>query len=242
MDKSTKQVNKPAQVNKQVNKPAKRAHRLDWDAIERDHRTGKYTRRELADKYRTNAPTVQRRMTADRLVDPTRWQEDLRGLVREATAAKLITEMVAATVRAGHGAVNGVVNAAADLNAGVIMCHRTELHRARRLAMSLLDEVEAGAQLYSQSERLAEVMAGKDATPGELNEARKAVQRALGTGARVSSAKSLAETLTKLHAGERIAFSLDEPDESKEGTLAERLRALSDAPAPEHAEAPDEIG
>ncbi|WP_290646746.1 hypothetical protein, partial [Aquabacterium sp.] len=102
----------------------------------------------------------------------------------------------------------------------------------------LLDEVASSAMFKGDVRLLAEVLAGESATPADLAQARQAVQRALGVGARVSSVKALADAITKLHAGERVAFALDDADRDKDDSYDMRLKILHDRDAPEHAPMP----
>jgi hypothetical protein len=201
---------------KGVKEPPK-TPRLDWEAIERDHATGKYTDGELAAKHKTSRETIVRRRTRDQKADPRRWKKDLRKQVREATQAMLVhaevtrkSQEVTATITGGH--TSTAILAAAEMSKQVILQHRTELQSARELAMELLGEVRASALLAEQKELIAEVLAGESATPAQEAKARQAVRQALDTGSRVASVKQLAETLTKLHAGERVAFSLDDEE------------------------------
>lgn len=203
--------------------------RLDWEAIERDFATGKYTDGELAAKHQTSRETIARRRGNDQKTDPRRWQKDLTKQVRDATAAMLmheaVTKEVTGTITAGHTATAILV--AAEVSKQVILQHRRELQEARSLAMSLLAEVRDGAQLAEHKELLAQIVAGSGATPVDEAQARQAVRRALETGSRVTSAKALAETLTKLHTGERVAFSLDAGAGDETDPLTDLLRSIT---------------
>lgn len=200
--------------------------RLDWEAIERDFATGKYTDGELAAKHKTSRETIARRRAKDQKADARRWQKDLREQVRQATQALLVhaevTRKVTDTITAGHTAT--AIVTAAEMSKDVILAHRSELREARTLAMALLQEVKDAALLAEQKELIAEVLAGEGSTPAQEAKARQAVRQALDTGSRVASVKQLAETLTKLHAGERVAFALDD----EEGDKPETPDTLSD--------------
>lgn len=191
---------------------APKRRRLDWEAIERDFATGKYTDGELAAKHQTSRETINRQRAKDQKADPRRWQKDLTKQVRDATQALLmheaVTKEVTGTITAGHTATAVLV--AAEVSKQVILQHRTELQAARTLAMELLAEVQSQRLLADDKELLALVLAGPGAKPGDEAQARQAVQKALATGSRVASVKALAETLTKLHSGERVAFSLND--------------------------------
>jgi hypothetical protein len=140
------------------------------------------------------------------------WTKDLAAVVRKATSAALIAEVATARATEGQKATTDVVLAAAELNKQVILQHRDELRQARTLAMDLLAEVKSQRLMAAEKELLAQVLAGKAEDIKEISDAQRVVNKALATGSRVSSVKALAETLTKLHSGERVAFGLaDEP-------------------------------
>ncbi len=200
------------------------SQRVDWEAIERDHATGKYTDGELATKHGLARETIWRRRKTEQKKDPRRWAKNLTKQVREATQALLahaeVTKQITGTITAGHTATAVLV--AAEMSKSVILQHRSELQEARSLAMSLLAEVKQSGELVDHKALLTQILAGEDADKVDANLARRAVERALETGSRVSSAKALAETLTKLHAGERVAFSLDDEEGEKPDAITER--------------------
>ena len=63
--------------------------RIDWEAIERDYRTGRFTLRELESKHGRSASQICRRAQAEG------WTQDLRDLVRQATSAAIIRDLAA---------------------------------------------------------------------------------------------------------------------------------------------------
>jgi len=103
--------------------------RVDWDAIERDFRTGKFTDGELSTKYGVTREAIVRRRKKDQADDSTRWAQDLEPQVRAATNALLIQEHITSQITDGHTKVTGVILAAAELNKSVILRHRSRLER-----------------------------------------------------------------------------------------------------------------
>ncbi len=214
-------------------KPAKH----DWEAVERDYATGRYTDGELGAKHGLSREAIVRRRKNDQKKDARRWQKDLTKQVKDATNALLIhntvmsvTKEVTGVITAGHTA--SAVLAAAEVSKQVILQHRTELKTARQIAMDLLAEVQSQRLLAADKELLAQVLAGEAKELKDISEAQRVVQKALATGSRVSSIKALADTLTKLHSGERVAFGLDDGTEDPRqparplaGLSTEELRA-----------------
>lgn len=121
---------------------------IDWDAIERDKRTGAFTLRELEAKYGVDNATIARKIKRDRAADPTRWQEDLTEAVRQATSAKLMQATISKEVSKGQQNVSNSVQAAADVNMRVVLAHRARLievvesaEAAKATVMTLLSGV-----------------------------------------------------------------------------------------------------
>lgn len=122
--------------------------RVDWEAVERDFRTGKFSNVELADKHKLDAATLSRKIKADRKDDPSRWQKDLTEVVRQATNAVLMADLVKSEVKEGQDQVNLTVKAAAEIGAQVIRQHRAKLaevtagaDQAKAKVLELLDSV-----------------------------------------------------------------------------------------------------
>jgi hypothetical protein len=217
---------KPAPAKKA---PAKKAapkgaesgkrHRIDWEAIERDYRTGRFTLRELEAKHGASYAQISRK--AKELT----WTKDLREVIKQATDAALLRDIA---TKAQSDATETVL-VAAEANKQVILRHRTDIMEARSVAFDLLAELRASAMLAEHQDLLAEILAGEDPTPKQDMDARRIVTRALDLGNRVGSIKALSEALTKLQAAERIAFKLDEgedKDADKATSLTDTERAV----------------
>lgn len=195
--------------------------KLDWEAIERDYRTGQLSDRELAAKYGCSHALIGKRARSEG------WQKDLSTQVRNATRAKLTRHAAKEAEAADPSKVEMTVEAAAEANTRVILGHRHDLQRTRNVAMGLLGELEGARLLDEQAELLAEILAGEGAEPGDVMKARQVVSKAVSLTSRIGGIKALAETLTKLQAAERTAFGLDEADPSKGD--GEGVRAMTDA-------------
>lgn len=193
--------------------------KTDWDAVERDFRTGKFTLRELGNKYGVSHAAVGKKARDNQ------WQQDLTEQIRQATNAKLTAELVSNEVDKGFHAVSETVQAMAEVNAIVIRGHRKDAAATRNVAAALLDELASQAMLVEHQELLAAILAGSGAEPKDEARARAVVYKALDVGSRISSIKALSETFTKVQAMERTAFKLDneptKPPESQEDRASE---------------------
>jgi hypothetical protein len=190
--------------------------KIDWEAIKRDYRTGKFTDRELEAKYGIPHETIVRARTRDRKKDPASWPQDLSKAVREATNAALMTDLVTKEITKGQQNVTNTVLAAAELNKQVILKHRSDIEATRLVAFDLLKEVKDSALLTEEKELLTQILAGEGAEPRDEAQARTVVQKALAFGNRVASVKALAETFVKLQDSERKAFGLGDGEKLPE--------------------------
>lgn len=116
----------------------KKRRQTDWDACHRDYRTGKFTHRELADKYGVSHAAVRKQITNNG------WEKDLGEEIRQATNAALARELVSSEVSKGVQEVSSVVFAAAEVNVRIIAGHRkrlAELHELADRAQKKLEEM-----------------------------------------------------------------------------------------------------
>lgn len=118
---------------KQAAKPARK--RADWEAIERDYRTGRFTLRELEAKHGAAYATIGQRAKREG------WTQDLRDAVRQATRAKLVEAITTQAITQGTHAVTQTVLEAAEVNKQVILKHRRWLSELANDAATLREKV-----------------------------------------------------------------------------------------------------
>lgn len=177
----------------------KGAKAADWDAIERDYRTGKFTFRELELKHGVPNSTITRRAKKEG------WTQDLTDAVRQATNAALIQERVQQECSNAQQNAATAVLAAAELNKQVILGHRKHLAEASSLAVGLLEELKAIGGAKDDLMRIAEIAGGDD--PERMKDV---IRKVSSVHARASSAKTLTDAVDKLMRAERIAFGIDD--------------------------------
>lgn len=183
--------------------PAKR-RRIDWEAVERDYRTGKFTLRELEAKHGASYSEISRHAKRES------WQKDLREVIRAATDAALLRD----TATEAQNAATDVVLVAAEVAKGVILGQRKRVGRAVDVSMRMLDELDATTTKADQIEALFEVLTD------ELDERTKAsaqqqLREFMRLHARVGSAQKLMDALAKAQAMETAAFNLAAGDPNK---------------------------
>lgn len=133
--------------------------RPDWEAVERDYRTGRFSLRELAVLHNANHATIGRR------VEREGWTKDLTQAIRLATHAKLIEEETQQHCDNARQSATSVVLAAAETNRQIILGHRRqavaartamETARAKLLALSdTVADIREAAVLVSATESLS---------------------------------------------------------------------------------------
>lgn len=112
----------------------------DWEAIESAYRAGSLSIRAIADKHGVSDTAIRKRATQNG------WQRDLTEQVQKATRQKLVRKEVRNDSSREHVRTDEeIVDEAADEAAGVVIEHRVDLARWRRIANKLgdfLDDVE----------------------------------------------------------------------------------------------------
>ncbi len=146
--------------------------KTDWDAIERDYRTGDYTLREMGDKYGiTHSAIAQKSKKLG-------WTQDLAKAVRQATNALLIEQAVTKEINKGTQALTNTVLAAAEVNKQVILSHRsrlTDLADAVDFAKGILIKVSASITEIKDAGTLVQAVNGlSNATKTLIDKEREA--------------------------------------------------------------------
>ena len=183
--------------------------RVDWEAVERDYRTSKFTQRELADKYGVSHAAI------GKMARSRKWQKDLSEEIRQATNAKLVAELVAKEVADGSREVANTVLAAAEVNKQVILGHRQGLQRITRVAGTLLSQIEQAANEMPDLSEVIEMVRNPD--DNGIDKANDALRKAMSRPQLVDDLKKLAEINERVIKGERQAFGLDEKGQADDG-------------------------
>lgn len=186
------------------------AAETDWEGIERDYRAGVLSVREIGAAYGVSHTAIQKRARRDG------WERDLLAKVRAKADAKVAKAAVASVVSKEDKATEAaIVEANADVIAKVRLAHRTDINKARGLAMTLLAELEHQTGNQDLYENLFELLndpedeGGNQAAKDRQNKRLEAFQRAMSLGNRTKTMKDLADTLKSLIALEREAYSID---------------------------------
>lgn len=191
------------QVPTRANQPAR--SRIDWEAVERDYRTGRFTLRELELKHGRSASQICRRAQAEG------WTQDLRDLVRQATSAAIIRDLAAEATTSAQQSTTQTVLAAAEAIKQVIVRHRQEVAAARIITAGLMAELQATTTQPEALKRMLAI-AVADLSPEESAGLQQQMRDLLRLPARIAGIQKLADTMTRLQTLERKAFGIGDDD------------------------------
>jgi hypothetical protein len=195
----------------------------DWERIEQLYRAGVLSVREIAAACSVSHTAINKRAKAGA------WERDLKAkiqakadsLVSKSEVSKQVSTESLATER-------GIVEANAQVIAGIRIGHRTDIGRYRRLANKLLDELEGVTDNRELFEELGEILHNPD--DPRLSDA---YHKVIGLPSRTKTLKELGETLKNLIALERQAYDVgtempgDDRSQLTEDELDRRIAKLA---------------
>lgn len=205
-------------------KPAKRAL-VDWEAVERDYRTGMLSLSELSTLHKVAKSRIC--VVAKKL----EWTQDLSARIKAKAAAKVNDAAVNAVVNAQRKVSDAEkVEIGATVLARVLIGQKQDITRSRSLAMRLLGELEAQTDNQGLFEQLGELLHSPDERGQDKRN--EIYSKVISFTGRTKSMKELTDTLKTLVALEREAFGLndgpeDEAAKTKTMTDAERASRLA---------------
>ena len=177
----------------------------DWEAIESAYRAGLLSIREIASQHGITHGAINKRAKRDG------WERDLKAKIKAKADALVSKREVSSQVSTETATSERIlIEANAEVIATVRMEHRGDIRRARNIANSLFDELEAQCADIESLRKLGEAMFDPDEKTGRdrLNEA---YQKATSLPGRVKSMKDLSDTLKNLVGLERQAYDIDGP-------------------------------
>jgi len=177
----------------------------DWERIEADYRAGLLSVREIAAAHGISHTAIQKRANKE-----PKWERDLAKRIQAKADALVAKREVASQVATETKAAtdSAIVEANALVIANIRLAHRTDISRARSLAMNLLGELEIETDNVDLFEQLGDLLRSDD---DKGQDKRNEVYRKVISGAaRVDSMKKLAETLKTLIGLEREAYGVAE--------------------------------
>lgn len=193
---------------------------VDWEAIERDYRAGVRTLRQIGTQYGLTEAAIRKRAKREE------WPRDLSERIAQKAAEKVRKTTVRNEVRktaAYQSSEREIIEATAQVQADIILGHRQDVPKARRLMQKLLAELEGETDALEDLDRIADILKGGD-------EAKMAdlFRKLNSLPGRIDSGKKLAEAMKTCITLEREVFNI-EGARTPGKTLDEFLDALKDA-------------
>lgn len=195
---------------------------IDWDLVEADWRAGIKTKQQMASQYGVSRAAMDKRFTkmgiTRNLADKIRAKA--QSIVAHAAMADPAPDLPPAQER-------DIVEANAAMQSQIILSHRTDIQRARKLSMNLLSELEFQSDNQDLLEQLADLLCPLD-DKGQ-NKRLELFEKVISLGSRAGTMKSLADSLRGLIVMERQAFGLDEKSEEEVGSgVEDAIRRVMD--------------
>lgn len=175
----------------------------DWERIEQQYRAGVLSVREIAVAGGVSHTAINKRAKANG------WDRNLKAkiqakadaLVSKAEVSTEVSKETLATERV-------IVEANAQVIANVRISHRTDIGRYRKLANSLLEELEGMTDNRDLFDQVGELLRSEDDNgQDKLNDL---YQKVISLPSRTKTLKDLGDTLKVLIGLERQAYSIDE--------------------------------
>jgi hypothetical protein len=176
----------------------------DWERIEADYRAGVLSVREIAASQGITHGAINKRAKRDG------WERDLSARIKAKADSLVSKAEVSTAVSAEKAATDkAIVEANAEVIARVRLAHRSDIARARRLAMSLLSELEIATDNLDLFEELGDFLRSDD-DKGQ-DKRNDVYQRVISSVGRIDSMKKLSDTLKTLVGLEREAYGFEAP-------------------------------
>lgn len=173
----------------------------DWERIEADYRAGILSVREIAASQGISHVAISKRAKRDG------WDRDLAKRIQAKAEALVTTRTVTSEVTNEQAVTDRViVEGNAEVIANIRLAHRSDIARSRRLAMSLLGELESVTENRELFEQLGEMLRSPDERGNDKRN--DLYQKVISSTGRVSSMKQLSETLKTLIGLEREAYGI----------------------------------
>lgn len=184
---------------------------IEWDLIERDWRAGVKTQAQMSAQYGVSRAAMNKHFTKRGIT------RDLDAKVR-AAASTIVAQHAVEHDESGRlgSAISDrdIIAANAEMQSTIILQHRTDIQRTRRLSMRLLEELEQ----QTDSQDLIEQLASALMDPDDKSMIRRleVLDKVISLSSRAGTMKTLADSLRSLVAMERQAFGLDEKNDDDE--------------------------
>ena len=193
---------------------------VDWERIESDYRAGLLTLREMASVNDITEGAIRKRAKRDG------WVRNLDAKIQAKAADLVREEAVREEVRkTGPLSEDAIVLRTATEVASVQISQRRTIARFTRLAIKLLEELEATTENNELFKELGEFL--RDEDEKGVDKRNDLYHKVISMSGRISGMKQLGDTLKVLVALEREAYGMSNEAEKEKGAegLATRIEA-----------------
>lgn len=194
---------------------------IDWSAIERDYRAGVKSLRSIAAENNVTDGAIRKRAKRDG------WERDLSQRIK-ARADELVRRATVRTVVRTENAVSErvLVEVNAQVQTDIMLAHRTDIQRSRKLAMTLMRELELQTDHLPLLEQFAEIMFQPDEKGQDKRN--ELYRKLISLSSRASTMKTMADSLKTLIGLERQAFGLDNLQEQENTGIESVIQRVMD--------------
>lgn len=173
----------------------------DWERIETDYRAGLLSVREIAAANGVSHVAIGKRAKRDG------WERDLKAKIQAKADALVTKREVTKTVTTEQAVTDRlIVEANAQVIADIRINHRTDIARARKLTMSLLEELELQTDNMDLLQELGELMRQPD--DKGMDRLNDLYHKVISLGSRTGTMKQLSDSLRTLVGLEREAYGI----------------------------------
>ncbi|CBV42531.1 hypothetical protein [Halomonas elongata] len=176
------------------------AKRHDWEAVERDYRTGRFSLQQLSDRHGPSKSQISKKAAAEG------WEKDLTGAVQQRTREKLSRPEASAP----DVPESDIIEQASDENAAIVRGHRAALSRWRRIADRFADRLD---QQLEAGEITVQLKSGELAS---IDLPLDYIAKAMGAGT---------QAFDRVIRLERQSYGLDQDDANDQEKTFEELMA-----------------
>jgi hypothetical protein len=189
--------------------------KIDWERIEPDWRIGIKSVLQIAADYEAATGQKVSHTAINKHFKQLKVPRDLSAKVQAKAKAMVSAAMVSGKVSTETTVSDAkLINEGAEVVANVLLSQRTDIQRNRKLAMSLLGELEQTTTNLDLFEQLGELLHAPDEKGQDKRN--EIYSKVISMASRIDGVKKLAETLKVLIGLERQAFGLkDDADGDK---------------------------
>jgi hypothetical protein len=194
---------------------------VDWDLVERDWRAGIKSKQQMSTEYGVSRQAMDKHFAKRGI---TRYLADK---IRD-KATSLVERSIVPAEPLSPATEREIVDANAALQSDIILTHRKDIQRTRKLSMQLLGELEAQTDSRDLIEELSDLLRNPD--DKAMMRRLELLERMMSLGTRAGTMKTLTETLRTLVSMERQAFGLDEKadDEGGDGAVDDIIKRVQE--------------